>query len=148
MLRLYSYPQSSQYLIDSLGLASHPEGGHFAVTYLPKESVPSPYAKAKEDRLVQTTIYYLLSIGHDAPANDKDGPERIENHSSSIGVMHKNKSTVRFISMLYGDCDANHSIYLVDNASAPYRKSRVYTHLYDKASADQDYTCRGGSRAR
>jgi predicted cupin superfamily sugar epimerase len=90
---LYSYPQSNDTIIKSLGLAPHPEGGHFSVTYVSSESVASPYASDKP-RTVQSTIHYLLSMNQDVKDNDKKGIDRIQNHSSSIGVMHKNKSTV------------------------------------------------------
>ncbi|UZJ56784.1 hypothetical protein CBS101457_006104 [Exobasidium rhododendri] len=90
---LYSYRQTNDTLIRVLKLLPHPEGGHFAVTHVSTESVASPYAIGSAPRAVQTTIYYLLSMRQDAPDNGREGLEKIVNHSSSVGVMHMNKST-------------------------------------------------------
>jgi predicted cupin superfamily sugar epimerase len=92
--QLYSYSETNDALIKRLALQPHPEGGHYALTYVSSENVASPYASQGASRAVQTTIYYLLSMGQDAPDNNKEGIERIHDHSSSMGVMHKNKSTV------------------------------------------------------
>ncbi|PWN89078.1 hypothetical protein FA10DRAFT_267683 [Acaromyces ingoldii] len=89
---MYSYSTPSSEIIETLKLIPHPEGGHFAVTYVDEGKVASPYASNKEERVVQSTIYYLLSVGHNVPDNGKEPPERLVGHSSALGKLHKNKS--------------------------------------------------------
>jgi hypothetical protein len=51
--------------IQVLGLAPHPEGGHFRETYRAAESVPAGALPARYDgaRALATAIYYLLQRG-------------------------------------------------------------------------------------
>lgn len=86
--KLYGYPQTNEELIKGLNLQPHPEGGHYGLTHVSKENTISPFVEGDDSsRPVQSTIYYLLSIGQDV----KDTNE-IHNHRSAIGYMHKNKS--------------------------------------------------------
>ena len=86
---LCNYPQTNEELIKGLNLQPHPEGGHYALTHVTKQTTISPFASEDGDRnrSIQSTIYYLLSIGQDV----RDTNE-IHNHRSAIGYMHKNKS--------------------------------------------------------
>lgn len=110
---MYSYSTPSSEIIETLKLIPHPEGGHFAVTYVDEGKVASPYASNKEERVVQSTIYYLLSVGHNVPDNGKEPPERIAGHSSALGKLHKNKSPVRLLS-LQVSTSAAHADFLPD----------------------------------
>ena len=59
----------AQKLIESLGLAKHPEGGYFRETYRSGESIVAAHLPARfgGDRVFSTAIYFLLT-GNDVSA--------------------------------------------------------------------------------
>ena len=57
--------RSAAFWIEHLGLAPHPEGGHFRETYRAPESIPGTALPARSGgpRVFSTAIYFLLRAG-------------------------------------------------------------------------------------
>lgn len=55
--------KSADYFIKTLNMESHPEGGYFKESFVSQSKIKANTLHIKEDRLLWTSIYFLLKTG-------------------------------------------------------------------------------------